>query len=330
MNNEELQFASQQNPMDKVIYLAGGCFWGVQKLFQSIPGVKSVLSGYANGHEDIIPNYNLVMKGDTGYRETVKVLYNPAQITLEGLVFAFLQVIDVGAVNYQGPDFGSQYQSGVYYESEEDLKKIERVFETVKSRSKRFAVELKPLTGFYDAEDYHQDYLNKNPRGYCHIPLSAIKNATTWLIDPGLYSRPDEETLKENLTPLQYGVTQKNQTEAPHQNLYNNHFESGIYLDIVTGEPLFSSRDKFACGCGWPSFSRPIHPDVVVFLPDNSHFMVRTEVRSRSGNSHLGHIFTNDPHSPTGDRYCINSAALRFIGREEMEDLGYGYLIDFV
>lgn len=320
----------QPHPDLEVIYLAGGCFWGLEKLMQSIPGVQQAISGYANGKESIIPNYNLVCSGKTDYRETVRVEYDPKKVSLDAILFAFFKVIDVTLSNAQGNDFGSQYQTGIYYTTEEDRKIVEGIANIIRARSKKFAVEIKPLERFYKAEEYHQDYLDKNPHGYCHIAPHEFKEVQAMLIDPGHYRRPGEQEIEAKLTPQQFGVTQHGDTEPPHFNEYDKHFEKGIYVDRVTGEPLFSSKDKFQSGCGWPSFSKPIDPSVVVPLRDLSLGMVRTEIRSRSGNSHLGHLFNHEPYSPTGDRYCMNSAALRFVGYAEMEAQGYGYLKRFV
>lgn len=316
--------------MIEVIYLAGGCFWGLEKLMQSIPGVKEAVSGYANGKAEIVPTYDLVCSGRTGYRETVRVEYDPERVSLDAILFAFFKVIDVTLTNAQGHDFGSQYQTGIYYTNQRDQKIVEGIANIIRARSKKFAVEIKPLERFFEAEEYHQDYLDKNPRGYCHIAPREFKEVQEMMIDPGQYRRPSEEEIQSKLTHQQFGVTQQADTEPPFRNEYDKHFEKGIYVDRVTGEPLFSSKDKYQSGCGWPSFSKPIDPAVVVPVRDLSHGMVRTEIRSRSGNSHLGHLFDYESNSPTGNRYCMNSASLRFIAFDEMEALGYGYLKRFV
>ena len=188
-------------------------------------------------------------------------------------------------------------------------------------------MELSPLLNFYPAEEYHQDYLIKNPNGYCHIPREEIELFSCLRIDPGDYRKPADEAIRDRLTEEQYRVTQENGTEYAFRNEFWDSFEKGIYVDVVTGEPLFSSIDKFESGCGWPAFSKPIEVPAIIELPDNSHGMRRTEVRSRAGDSHLGHVFTGDPESPNGVRYCINSAALRFIPYAKMEAEGYGYLL---
>lgn len=313
-----------------VIYLAGGCFWGLEKLMQSIPGVVRGVSGYANGKAEIVPDYDLVCEGKTGYRETVRVEYDPKKVSLDAILFAFFRVIDVTISNAQGNDYGTQYQTGIYYTNERDQKIVEQIATLIKARSKKFAVEIKSLERFYKAEEYHQEYLDKNPYGYCHIAPHEFKEVKEMLVDPGKYRRPPEEEIKTKLTRHQYGVTQLADTEPPFHNEYDKHFEKGLYVDRVTGEPLFSSKDKYHSGCGWPSFSKPIDPAVVVPVRDLSLGMVRIEIRSRSGNSHLGHVFDHEPYSPTGDRYCMNSAALRFIPYEEMDKEGYGYLKRFV
>ena len=177
------------------------------------------------------------------------------------------------------------------------------------------------------AEDYHQDYLKKNPNGYCHI---NVNQATYPVIDASKYPKPSDEELKKTLSPEEYAVTQKNQTERAFSNRYWDKFESGIYVDVATGEPLFSSKDKFESGCGWPSFTQPISPDVATYKEDKSYNMTRMEVRSRVGDSHLGHVFTDGPQDKGGLRYCINSLSIRFIPKDQMEEKGYAYLLDYV
>lgn len=316
-----------QDTTDHVIYLAGGCFWGIEQLMQSIPGVLDAQSGYANGTGEADAHYRTVSTGKTGFRETVRVEYDPKQVSLDALLLAYFYVIDPTVENQQGNDRGTQYQTGVYYTNEAAKETVERIVAIERSRSPRFAVEIGPLINYYPAEEYHQDYLAKNPTGYCHIPQDEIKLFSTLRIDPGDYKKPATETIREKLTDEQYRVIQENATERPFANEFWNQFEQGIYVDVVTGEPLFSSTDKFESGCGWPAFSKPIETPAVVELPDNSYGMKRIEVRSRAGNSHLGHVFTGDPESPNGIRYCINSASLRFIPYAKMESEGYGYLM---
>lgn len=312
---------------ENVIYLAGGCFWGMEQLMQSIPGVIDARSGYANGTGQEDANYAAVSRGRTGFRETVRVEYDPDKVSLDALLLAYFYVIDPTVQNQQGNDRGSQYQTGVYYTNEAARQTVERIAEIERSRSRRFYVEIGPLMNFYPAEEYHQDYLEKNPGGYCHIPRREIELFSHLRIDPGDYQKPAAESIREKLTAEQYRVTQESGTEQPFTNEFWDQFEKGIYVDVVTGEPLFSSTDKFESGCGWPAFSKPIEEPAVVELQDDSLGMHRTEVRSRSGNSHLGHVFTGDPESPNGTRYCINSAALRFIPYEKMEAEGYGNLL---
>lgn len=313
---------------ENVIYLAGGCFWGMEHLMQSIPGVIDAQSGYANGSDEHDANYRTVCTGKSGFRETVRVEYDPERVSLDALLMAYFYVIDPTVQNGQGNDRGSQYQTGVYYTNEKAREAVERIAAIERSRCSSFAVETGPLLNFYPAEEYHQDYLEKNPGGYCHIPRAEIELFSTLRIDPGDYQKPAVEVIAEKLTSEQYRVTQEGGTERPFANEFWNQFEKGIYVDVVTGEPLFSSADKFESSCGWPAFSRPIELPAVVELEDNSHGMQRTEVRSRSGNSHLGHVFSGDLESPNGIRYCINSAALRFVPYEKMESEGYGYLLD--
>lgn len=309
----------------KEIYLAGGCFWGLEEYFSRINGVIDVVSGYANGKVETT-NYKLIH--DTDHAETIHVTYDADKISLRELLLYYFRVIDPFSVNKQGNDTGIQYRTGIYYVDETDSAIIQQVMkEKEESFGKKLAVETEPLKNFVVAEDYHQDYLKKNPNGYCHID---VKKASDPVIDASLYPLPDEESLKATLTKEQYAVTRENKTERAFSNEYWDNHEQGIYVDVVTGEPLFSSKDKFDSGCGWPSFSKPISSEVVTYHEDNSFNMKRVEVRSRVADSHLGHVFEDGPKEKGGLRFCINSASIKFIPLNEMEAKGYGYLIDFV
>ena len=304
------------------IYLAGGCFWGLEEYFSRIEGVEETTVGYANGQVEST-NYQLIHQTD--HAETVHLVYDEKRISLREILLYYFRVIDPLSVNKQGNDVGRQYRTGVYYTNQADKNVIEQVFvEQEKQLGQKIAVELEPLRHYVLAEDYHQDYLKKNPGGYCHI---NVNDAYQPLVDPGQYEKPTDAELKEQLSEEQYQVTQNSATERPFHNAYNATFEEGIYVDVTTGEPLFFAGDKFESGCGWPSFSRPIARDVLKYYEDKSHGMERIEVRSRSGNAHLGHVFTDGPESAGGLRYCINSAALRFIPKEKMEAEGYAYLL---
>ena len=304
------------------IYLAGGCFWGLEEYFSRIEGVKKTTVGYANGQVEST-NYQLIHQTD--HAETVHLIYDEKRVSLREILLYYFRVIDPLSVNKQGNDVGRQYRTGVYYTNQADKSVIEQVFtEQEKQLGQKIAVELEPLRHYVLAEDYHQDYLKKNPGGYCHI---NVNDAYQPLVDPGQYEKPTDVELKEQLTEEQYQVTQHSATERPFHNAYNATFEEGIYVDVTTGEPLFFAGDKFESGCGWPSFSRPIAREVLRYYEDKSHGMERIEVRSRSGNAHLGHVFTDGPESAGGLRYCINSAALRFIPKEKMEAEGYAYLL---
>ena len=315
----------------RFIWLAGGCFWGMEKLMRSIPGVTEAVSGYANGTGEADANYETVCGGLTGFRETVRVEYDPRKVSLDALLFTYYGAIDPGAENRQGPDWGSQYQAGIYYADEADRESIDRVTSVVREREEKFHVEIKPLENFFPAEEYHQRYLDKNPDGYCHIPPKKLAAAAASAVDPGRYPMPAEEAVREKLRAEQYRVARGAATEPPFSSPYWRSGQRGIYVDAVTGEPLFSSRDKFQSPCGWPAFSRPIDSAVTIERYDGTYDIdgsFRTEVRSRAGNSHLGHVFRDEPGTPDGTRYCINGAALRFVPYDDMEKEGYGYLKD--
>ena len=235
------------------IYLAGGCFWGLEEYFSRIPGVEQTTVGYANGQVETT-NYQLIK--ETDHAETVQVIYDPDKITLRAILLYYFRVIDPLSINKQGNDRGRQYRTGVYYTDEADREVIAHLFaEEEKQLGHKIAVELEPLRHYILAEDYHQDYLKKNPGGYCHIDVTDAEQP---LIDPAAYQKPDQETLKAKLTAEQYQVTQESATERPFHNAYDQTFEEGIYVDITTGEPLFFAKDKFASGCGWPSFPVPL------------------------------------------------------------------------
>ncbi|WP_439240679.1 peptide-methionine (R)-S-oxide reductase MsrB [Lonepinella sp. BR2474] len=307
------------------IYLAGGCFWGIEAYMERIYGVKDATSGYANGKTEQT-SYRLI--GGTDHAETVHVTYDANLVSLDKLLKYYFQVIDPTSVNKQGNDRGRQYRTGIYYQNEQDKAIILAAIQAEQAKHKdKIQVEVEPLKHYILAEDYHQDYLKKNPNGYCHIDLEQANNI---IIDPKDYPKPSDEELKAKLTPLQYSVTQKKNTERSFSNEYWNNFEPGIYVDVTTGEPLFSSTDKFESGCGWPSFTQPIDKDVVTYADDNSFNMHRTEVLSRSGKAHLGHVFDDGPKDKGGLRYCINSASIKFIPFNQMEKQHYGYLMGLV
>lgn len=311
-------------PIDsRTIYLAGGCFWGVEAYFERIDGVVNAVSGYANGRT-ANPSYEDVIYRDTGHTETVKVTYNPDKLSLDDLLQYYFRIIDPTSLNKQGNDRGTQYRAGVYTTDAKEQKVVAAALAKLQeSYKKPIVVENEPLANFYVAEEYHQDYLAKNPNGYCHVDLSKADEPLPEKAKKS-YQKPDEATLKQSLSPLQYQVTQQDGTERAFSHEYDELFEPGLYVDVVSGEPLFSSRDKYQSGCGWPSFVQPIVSSAVTEKIDTSFNMRRVEVRSQGADSHLGHVFTDGPQDRGGLRYCINGASLRFIPLAEMEQAGYG------
>jgi len=327
------------------IWLAGGCFWGIEAYVGKLNGVVYTNVGYGNGKTEN-PTYEQVCTGTTGYAETVYVQYDPKRVELSTLLTYYFKVVDPISLNQQGNDRGKQYRSGIYYRDVADKEIIDRVIAQEQLKYERKIVtEVLPMSSYYVAEEYHQKYLQKNPNGYCHIDLSILDNdpnanggkleggvsdQSTAKVDNVMYPKPSLVDIKKKLTAMQYHVTQESGTEVPFVNEYWDNHAVGLYVDIVTGEPLFSSRDKYDSGTGWPSYTQPIAPDAITTKVDNSFFAERVEVRSRYGDSHLGHVFNDGPKERGGLRYCMNSAALRFIPLDQMDELGYGAFVSLV
>jgi peptide methionine sulfoxide reductase msrA/msrB len=310
---------------------AVGCFWGAEEFFRKIPGVTSTRVGFTGG---TVPNpkYEDTHDGHTGHAESVEIKFDPKKVSYEFLLDQFFKMHDPTTLNRQGNDRGSQYRSAIFYHSEEQ-KQQAMAFKTKVEKSGAWkdpiVTEIAPAKEFYLAEDNHQKYLQKHPGGYDNHYLRNISFDTADESSKKKFTKPSDEELKSKLTPLQYRVTQQEGTEPPFQNEYFNNHKDGIYVDIVSGEPLFSSKDKFESGTGWPSFTRPIKKENVIEKTDGSLGMRRTEVKSKIANSHLGHVFEDGP-APTGLRYCINSASLKFIPKEKLKEEGYGeYLKTF-
>jgi peptide methionine sulfoxide reductase msrA/msrB len=317
-----MMIMNQDSPSNELATFAGGCFWCMVKPFDEQPGIIQVVSGYTGGHV-VNPTYEQVCSDKTGHYEAVQITFDPSVFSYERLLDIFWQSIDPTDAGGQFGDRGSSYLTAIFYHNEEQKRLAEQSKQQLAAGGafkKPIVTPILPAHPFYPAEDYHQGYYKTNPVRY--KAYFAGSGREKFLKEQWKDTNKEAE-LRKRLTPIQYEVTQNNGTERPFKNEYWDHKEDGLYVEIVSGEPLFSSLDKFDSSCGWPSFTKPVEDSRVTDHVDITHSMVRTEVRSKEADSHLGHVFHDGP-GPTKLRYCINSAALRFIPVDQLDKEGYG------